>query len=293
MNNSICYLNGQYLPLTEARISPLDRGFLYSDGVYEVIPVYSRYPFRMDEHLRRLQDSLDGARLPNPYSNAQWKAIIQRIIAEAPFEDQALYFQITRGADVKRDPPFPTGVPQTVFMFTAPLVGPTTAQREHGVGAVTTPDIRWGRCDLKTVALLPNVLARQLSVDAGCVETIMIRDGHLTEGSATNVFVVRNGVILTPPQDHRVLPGITCDVVLELAAKHGAAHEVRPVSETELRNADELWITSSTKEVLAVTTLDGKPVGKGDSAGKPGPVTRQMHAWYCAFRDELMRHGRG
>ena len=293
MNDTLCYLNGQYLPLSEARISPLDRGFLYADGVYEVIPVYSRYPFRMDEHLRRLQNSLDGIRLPNPYSTEEWKTIIQRIIAEAPFEDQTLYFQVTRGADIKRDPPFPVGVPQTVFLFTAPLIRPTPQQREHGVGTVTAPDIRWGRCDLKTVALLPNVLARQFSVDAGCVETIMIRDGYLTEGSATNVFVVKNGIILTPPQDHRVLPGITCDVVLELAAKHGAPHEVRPVTAAEVRNADELWLTSSTKEVLGITTLDGKTVGQGEFAGKPGPVTRQMHAWYCAFRDELMRHGRG
>ena len=293
MNNSTCYLNGNYLPLTEARISPLDRGFLFADGIYEVIPVYSRNPFRMQEHLRRLQDSLNGIRLANPLSNAEWESIIHRIIAEAPFEDQTLYFQVTRGADIKRDQPFPKDVPPTVFMFTAPLICPTPEQREKGVGAVTAPDIRWGRCDLKSIALLPNILARQLSVDASCTETIMIRDGHLTEGSSTNVFLVKNGVILTPPKDHRVLPGITYDVVLELAAKHNAPHEVRPIREAELHDADELWITSSTKEVLAITSLDGKPVGKGDSAGKPGPVTQKMHAWYCAFRDDLMRHGRG
>ena len=286
----IAYLNGQFLPLSEARISPLDRGFLFADGGYEVIPVYSRHPFRIDEHLRRFQTTLDGICLPNPHSTEQWRAIILRLIAEAPFDDQTVYIQVTRGADSKRDQPVPKGVAPTVFLFTSPLVGPTPAQRESGVAAITSADIRWGRCDLKSVALLANVLARQQAVDADCAETIMLRDGLLTEGSATNVFCVKNGVILTPAKDHRILPGITYDVVLELAAQHGAAHQVRDVSEAELRSADELWLTSSTKEVLAITTLDGQPVGRGLQAGKPGPVTRQMHEWYVAFRDEVMRH---
>ncbi|WP_301101628.1 D-amino acid aminotransferase [Propionivibrio sp.] len=284
------YLNGQYLPLAEARISPLDRGFLFGDGGYEVIPVYSRHPFRIDEHLRRFQTTLDGIRLQNPHGIEAWRAIIRRIIAEADFDDQTIYIQVTRGADTKRDQPFPKGVEPTVFLFAAPLVSPTPAQRASGVAAITTEDIRWGRCDLKSVALLANVLTRQLAVDAGCSETIMLRDGYLTEGSSTNIFCVKDGVILAPAKDHRILPGITYDVVLELAARHGAAHEVRAVSETELRSADELWMTSSTKEVLAITTLDGKPVGHGALAGKPGPVTRQMHAWYVAFRDEVMRY---
>ena len=281
------YLNGQFLPLAEARISPLDRGFLFGDGAYEVIPVYSRHPFRIDEHLRRFQNTLDGIRLPNPHSIEEWRAIILRLIAEAPFDDQAIYIQVTRGADTKRDQVFPKGVAPTVFLFTAPLSEPTIAQRENGVAVITTEDIRWARCDLKSVALLANVLARQQAVDAGCAETIMLRDGFLTEGSATNVFCVKDGVIITPAKDHRILPGITYDVVLELAAQHGAPHEIRPISEAELRSADELWLTSSTKEVLAITTLDGQPVG----SGKPGPVTRQMHAWYVAFRDEVMRRG--
>jgi D-alanine transaminase len=287
------YLNGRFLPLSEARISPLDRGFLYADGVYEVIPVYSRHPFRVDEHLRRLQASLDGIRLANPQSEAQWKAIIGRLVADAGFEDQAVYLQITRGADDKRDPCFPPGVPPTVFAFTAPLVGPSAKQRERGVAAVTAPDIRWGRCDWKTLALLPNVLARQWAADAGCVEAILFRDGHLTEASSSNVFAVRDGVILAPPQDHRVLPGITCQVVRELAVAHRAPLEVRPVAEEEVRAADELWLTSSAKEVLAVVALDGRSVGRGTDAGKPGPVTRRMHEWFCAFRDEVMRRGRG
>lgn len=284
------YLNGQFLPLSEARISPLDRGFLYADGIYEVIPVYSRFPFRMDEHLRRLQDSLDGIRLPNPHTVEEWRAIILRLIAEAQFADQTVYIQVTRGADIRRDAPFPKGVAPTVFLFTAPLVTPSATQRESGVATITAEDIRWARCDLKTVALLANVLMRQKAVDAGCTETIMLRDGYLTEGSSSNIFCVRNGVILTPPKDHRMLPGITYDIVLELAAKHGAPHEVRPVFEAELRSADELWMTASSKEVLAITTLDGLPVGHGAQAGKPGPVTRRMHDWFCSFRDNVMRH---
>lgn len=283
------YLNGEFLPLSEARISPLDRGFLFGDGAYEVIPVYSRHPFRVDEHLRRLQASLDGIRLANPYRGEEWHAIIRRLIKDADFADQTVYIQITRGADNKRDQPFPKDVPPTVFLFTSPLVAPSAAQRESGVAAITANDIRWGRCDLKTVALLANVLTRQLAVDAGCTETIMLRNGFLTEGSASNIFCVRDGVILTPPKDHRMLPGITYDIVLELAARHGAAHQVRPVSETEVRTADELWMTSSTKEVLGITQLDGRPIGKGDYLGKPGPVTRQMHAWYAEFRDAVMR----
>ena len=284
------YLNGQFLPLSEARISPLDRGFLFADGVYEAIPVYSRFPFRIDEHLSRLQDSLVGIALDNPHTREEWRAIISRLIAQAPFEDQSVYIQITRGADIKRAAPFPSGVAATVFLFSAPLIAPSAAQRESGVAAITAEDIRWARCDLKTVALLANVLMRQKAVDAGCAETIMLRDGFLTEGSSSNIFCVKDGVILTPPKDHRMLPGITYDIVLELAAEHGAPHEVRPVSEIELRSADELWMTASSKEVLAITMLDGLPVGKGALAGKPGPVTCQMHAWYCVFRDQVMRH---
>ena len=288
------YLNGEFLPLSAARISPLDRGFLFGDGVYEVIPVYSRRPFRIAEHLRRLQDSLDGIRLANPLSNAAWQGVVERLVDDAEFPDQSVYLQVTRGADDKRDQAFPIGVAPTVFAFTSPLVAPSDALREAGVGAITVPDIRWAKCDLKAVSLLANVLLRQQAVEAGCAEAIMLRDGFLTEGAASNIFAVKDGVILTPPQDGRILPGITYDVVLELAARHGAAHEIRPVTEAELRSADELWMTSSTKEVLAIVTLDGRPVGRSDDPahppGRPGPVTRHMHDWYRTFRDEVMRH---
>lgn len=279
------YLNGQFLPIGEAKISPLDRGFLFGDGAYEVIPVYSRRPFRIDEHLRRLQITLDGIRLPNPYPLEHWRVLVERIIAENDFADQSVYIQVTRGADSKRDQAFPAGVPPSTFIFTAPLVTPSAAQREAGIAVISALDNRWLRCDLKTVALLANVLLRQQAIDAGCVETIMLRDGYLTEGAASNIFVVKDGLLLAPPRDHRMLAGITYDVVLELAARHGMPHEVREISDAELRTADELWMTSSTKEVLPITTLDGQPVG----SGKPGPAGKQMYAWYCAFRDDVMR----
>ncbi len=280
------YLNGQYLPLAEARISPLDRGFLFGDGAYEVIPVYSRRPFRIDEHLRRLQHTLDGIRLANPHGAAEWRERIGRVVADAQSDDQSVYIQVTRGADSKRDHAFPQDVPPTVFIFSAPLVTTADAVREAGIAAVTALDNRWLRCDLKTVALLANVLLRQQAIDAGCVETLMLREGYLTEGAASNIFVVKNGVLLAPPKDHRMLPGITYDIVLELAVRHGMPHAVREIAEAELRTADEIWMTSSTKEVLPITTLDGRPVGQG----RPGPAARQMYAWYRAFRDEVMRN---
>ncbi len=283
------YLNGQFLPIAEARISPLDRGFLFGDGAYEVIPVYSRRPFRIDEHLKRLQQTLDGIRLANPYSLDHWRGLVERIVLENDFDDQSVYIQVTRGADSKRDQAFPIGVAPTVFIFTSPLIAPSAEQRETGIAVISALDNRWLRCDLKTVALLANVLLRQQAIDAACVETIMLREGFLTEGAASNIFVVKDGVLLAPPKDHRMLPGITYDVVLELAARHGMPYQVREICEAELRAADELWMTSSTKEVLPITTLDGKPVGHGSAAGKPGPAARQMYAWYHAFRDEVMR----
>jgi D-alanine transaminase len=279
------YLNGQYLPIEDAKISPLDRGFLFGDGAYEVVPVYSRRPFRIDEHLRRLQTTLDGIRLPNPHSLEEWRRRVERIIADNDLNDQSVYIQVTRGADTKRDQAFPVGVAPTTFIFTAPLVPPSAAQRETGIAVISALDNRWLRCDLKTVSLLANVLLRQQAVEAGCVETIMLREGFLTEGAASNIFVVQDGVLLAPPKDHRMLPGITYDVVLELATRHGMPHVVREIAEAEVRQADELWMTSSTKEVLPITLLDGKPVG----TGKPGPAARQMYDWYCAFRDEVMR----
>ncbi|HCZ16560.1 MAG TPA: D-amino acid aminotransferase [Candidatus Accumulibacter sp.] len=276
------YLNGQFLPLEEARISPLDRGFLFADGAYEVIPVYRRRPFLLDSHLARLQRTLDGIALPNPHTAGEWNELLQRVIADSAFADQALYLQVTRGADGKRDHAFPSAVSPTVFICSTALVAPSAAQREFGVAARSAVDNRWLRCDLKTVALLANVLLRQQASDAGCAEAILLRDGLLTEGSSSNVFVVKDGVLATPPRDHRILAGITRDLVLELAAQQRMPCEVRDISDAELRSADELWLTSSTREVLPITSLDGQPVG----TGRPGPVARQMYDWYRASREQ-------
>jgi D-alanine transaminase len=290
---SLCYLNGRLLPVEEARISPLDRGFLFGDGAYELIPVYSRRPFRQDEHLQRLQRTLDGIKLANPLSSEAWRTAIGEIIAATPFDDQSIYLQVTRGADTKRDHAFPLRIEPTVFMFASPLITPSAEQRARGVACLTVLDNRWLRCDLKVLALLPNVLLRQRAVEEGCAEAILLRDGYLTEGSASNIFVCKDGVLLAPPKDHRMLPGITYDVVLELAQANGMPYEVREIHESELRGADEIWQTSSTREVLPVTTLDGRPVGHGRLAGQPGPMAQTMYAWYCAFRDQVMRHDDG
>ncbi len=280
--DSIVFLNGSFLRMDEARVPVLDRGFIFGDGVYEVVPVYARRPFRLQEHLRRLQYSLDQIRLANPYADQEWSRLILELIARCPHADQGLYLQVTRGV-AKRDHAFPKGAKPTVFMMTNALSTPSPEAVANGVAAITAADNRWLRCDIKSIALLGNVLMRQLAVEAGANETIMIRDGWLTEGSASNVFLVRNGVILAPPKSNLILPGTTYDVVLELAAKAGMPVEVRPVSEAELRDADELWLTSATREVLAVNSLDGKPVG----GGAPGPVFRRMYALFRDFKKEL------
>ncbi len=280
------YLNGTFLPLEEARVSVLDRGFLFGDGVYEVIPVYSRRPFRLHEHLKRLQHSLDGIRLANPHTEAQWVDLVQRIAAEAQWADQGIYLQVTRGPG-PRDHAFPAEIEPTVFLMPMPLTPPAPALVASGVCAVTATDDRWLHCDIKAVSLLANVLLRQRSVDAGCAETLLLRDGWLTEGSSSNVFIVSGGVIATPPKSHLMLPGVTYDVVLELARQGGMPHAVREIGEAELRAADEIWLTSTPKEVLAVTTLDGRPVGDG----RPGPVFRRMHAAYQDYKAAVMRAG--
>jgi len=280
------YLNGQFLPITEAKISVLDRGFIFGDGVYEVIPVYSRHIFRLQEHLQRLSRSLDSIKLASPYTDAEWTRIIDELVMRNEPQDQYLYLHITRGV-AKRDHAFPNPpVPPTVFLMSNPLNTPSAAQLQNGISAITAPDNRWLRCDIKAISLLPNVLLRQMAVDAGCAETIMIRNNEfLTEGSSSNIFVVKNGTLLAPPKDNLMLPGITYDVVLELAATNEIPHQVRKVLLNEVLNADELLLTSSTKEVLAITSLDAKQIG----TGKPGPMFAQLHKLYQKFKREVMR----
>jgi D-alanine transaminase len=280
------FLNGKFLPIDEARVPVLDRGFIFGDGVYELVPVYSRVAFRLDEHLARLERSLAETRIRNPYSRAQWRDIVYRLVDAQPFDDQGVYFQVTRGV-AKRDHAFPSGVEPTVFMMSNPLVTPPRELVERGAAAVSASDNRWLRCDIKSISLIGNCLLRQLSAEGGQTETILFRDSRLTEASASNVFVVLRGVIVSPPKSNLILPGITYDVVSELARANGLPMEFREVTEAEVRAADELWVTSSSKEVLAIVSLDGKPVG----AGRPGPVFARMYQLYQEFKQKVMRAG--
>ncbi len=278
------YLNGKFMSIEEACIPVLDRGFIFGDGVYEVIPAYSRRPFRLAEHLSRLQHSLDGIRLKNPFSNEEWKNLLEQVIANNDPEDQYLYLHITRGV-AKRDHAFPANVPATVFIMSNSLLPPPSELLSSGASAVTALDNRWIRCDVKAISLLPNVLLRQLAVDGHALETILIRDGFLTEGAASNIFIVKNQVLLAPPKSHLMLPGITYDVVLELAAANQISLEIREISEWEVRTADEILLTSSTKEIMPITLLDTKAVG----SGKPGDMFFQLHALYQQYKTTHMR----
>ncbi len=278
------YLNGKWMPIEEACVPVLDRGFIFGDGVYEVIPAYSRKPFRLNRHLNRLQHSLDGIRLKNPFSNAEWEQLLEQVIASNEGEDQYLYLHITRGV-AKRDHAFPLNVSPTVFIMSNPLLPPPAELLVSGASAITALDNRWIRCDVKAISLLPNVLLRQLAVDVQSLETILIRDGYLTEGAASNIFIVRNNVLLAPPKSHLMLPGITYDVVLELAEKNQIKHEVREITESEVRTADEILLTSSTKEIMPITSLDGKPVG----TGQPGNLFARLHSLYQNYKATQMR----
>jgi D-alanine transaminase len=278
------YLNGEFMPLDKARVPVLDRGFIFGDGVYEVIPVYSRRPFRLPQHLQRLGRSLDAIRLANPLPEAEWTRLIGDIIARNAGDDQSVYLQVTRGV-AKRDHAFPKEAKPTVFVMSGPLATPAQELVENGVPCITGTDFRWLKCDVKSVSLLGNCLLRQSAADAGAAEIVLFRGGHLTEASASNVFVVRRGTLLSPPKTHLILPGITYDVVLELAAAVGIPIELRDIPEAEVRSADELWITSSTREVQAIVALDGKTVG----TGKPGPLFRKVYQAFQEFKRKVMR----
>jgi D-alanine transaminase len=278
-----CYLNGEYLPLAEARISPLDRGFLYGDGVYEVLPVYGGRPFRMEAHCARLTRSLGEIRMSDPHSRAQWCDIFETLIRRNGGGDQYIYWQVTRGAERGRNhAPLPD-IPRTVFAFCAPLPVAAPAVFEQGVACVTTQDTRWARCDIKAVSLLGNVLLRQLAIDANAAETILLRDGELMEASASAVHVIIGGELRAPPNSRKILPGTTRGVVEELAARLGVAHRAASISETELRRADEIWISAATREVQPVTMLDGKAVG----TGRPGPLWRRVYDEFQRWKRQL------
>jgi D-alanine transaminase len=276
-------LNGAYLPLTEARVSPLDRAFLFGDAVYEVLPVYASRPFRLREHLDRLDRSLAGIRISAPLSHAEWAQLCGELISRNSAGEAYLYLQVTRGAEFGRNHAWPEGLKPTVFAYANALDAVSPAFLEQGVSAITAQDTRWARRDIKSTALLANILLKKLSADAGAFETILLENGELTEGSSTTVHVVTGGVIRTPPNGRHILPGTTRDVVTELAARLNLRSESRRVTEAELRAADEIWLAFSTRGVLSVTSLDGAPVG----SGKPGPLFDRMNAAFAAYTREL------
>jgi D-alanine transaminase len=278
----ICYLNGEFQQLRDARVSPLDRAFLFGDSVYEVLPVFRGRMFRFREHFDRLARSLKEIGLASPHTHAQWLEILEDLIERNGSGEMYVYVQVTRGMEYGRNHAFPAQVVPGVFAMAAPLPPLTDELRANGVSAITVEDFRWGRCDIKSTALLANVLMKQRSAEAGTQEAIIVRDGDVMEGSSTSVFVVKDGKIATPPNSNRILPGTTREVALELA--DGAMQvTIRRVSIDELRAADEVWISAATRDVLPVTRIDGRPVG----TGKPGPLWKRMNEAFNALRERL------
>ena len=271
------YLNGEFLPLDQAKVPVLDRGFLFGDGVYEVIPVYGGKPLRLTEHLRRLDRSLSAILIEPPLSDEIWSEIIERLIDGA--EDQQVYIQITRGAQPKRDHAIPQNITPTVFAMATKIAPIPTG----GIKAVTVTDIRWDRCDIKAITLLSNVLLRQEALSRGAAEAVIIRDGLALEGAASNLFIVKDNVIITPPKGETILPGITRDLVLEISQTAGFKTLEKTISLPELRLADEIWFTSSTREILSVTELDGALI----SNGQPGPVWKAVLGAYQEYKQRL------
>ena len=281
-DDSICYLNGEYLPLAEARVSVLDRGFIFGDGIYEVVPVYHRQPFRFEPHLARFERSTREIRLANPFDRAGWRRVVDELVKRAPAEHQFVYWQVTRGV-ARRDFSFPADTPVTVFAMTTPFTRPSAAQREQGLAGVTRDDERWLRCDIKSVSLLGAVLARQFATDHGADEVVQFRNGFLTEGSASNMWVVRDGTLIGAPRDRLILEGIRYGFIEELCAQAGVRFEARHLTRDEVRSADELMLSAATREILPITRLDGAPIGNG----RPGPIYAKLRAAYDAAIEAL------
>lgn len=283
MNDNLCFLNGEYLPLSKARISVLDRGFIFGDGIYEVTPVYGRRLFRFDEHLARLQRGLDKIRIANPATREQWlqrcRTLVGAVGNATGADDQVVYIQVTRGV-APRDHVMPEGLVPTVFMMSNPMKPVPAELRHQGASCITARDFRWQRADIKSTSLLGNVLARQMSADQGATETILFRDGFLTEASSSNVWIVKDGALLGPPKSELVLEGIRVELLRELCEEVGIAYNLRPITEADVRSADEVLLSSATKEVLAVTKIDGEAVGHGAMRGKPGPVYARLYEAY-------------
>ena len=279
------YLNGQYLPMSESQISTQDRGFLFGDGVYEVIPVYQRHPFCMEAHLTRLENSLQAVSIANPHTRQEWRTLLQTLIDQHPWEDQYLYLQVTRGVQMQRDHLPADCLTPTVYAYTNPLKPIAEHIIQHGIKVALLEDIRWLRCDIKAITLLPNVMLKLAAQSQDADDAILVgRDGYLSEGTASNVFVIKDSRIITPPNSHKILPGITRMVIIDLAKSQQMSIEERPIHQQELQQADEIWLSSSTKEALPVTELDGHPIGKG----QPGPVWHQLQQFYQQHKQQFI-----
>ncbi len=283
MPDRVIYLNGEYLPASAARVSVMDRGFLFGDGVYEVIPVFGGRLLRIDEHLRRLQNSLDRVSMSNPKSVDEWTVTLENLLLRNPGDDRGIYLQITRGAAEYRDLTPSPDLRPTVFIMVMHLKPVDPQQLEAGIDAITVDDFRWHACDIKSISLIANVMMRIEADNAGAVDAIMVRNGRATEGTASNVFVVKNGVLATPPKSRHLLPGITRDLVIELAENNNIDCEVREIDAHELESADEIWLTSSTREIAPVVRLNGNLVGDG----RAGVLWKRMIMLYQQFKQEL------
>ena len=283
LNENLVFLNGDFVPMAEARVPVLDRGFIFGDGIYEVVPVYGRRLFRFEEHMARLDRSLSKLRIDNPHTRENWLALCRKLVAarfeETGAEDQLVYIQVTRGV-APRDHVMPAGITPTVFAMANPMKPASAEQRHHGVTCTTARDFRWERGDIKSTSLLGNVLARQMSADHGAIETIMFRDGFLTEAAASNVWIVQEGALLGPPKSDHVLEGIRVELLRELCADCGVAYNLRPIAEADVMSADEVLLSSATKEVLPVTRIDETSVGHGAGRGRPGPVYARLYEAY-------------
>ncbi|MBV1952019.1 MAG: D-amino acid aminotransferase [Cycloclasticus sp.] len=285
MPTPIVFLNGDFTPITDAKISVLDRGFLFADGVYEVIPAYAGKLFRLSQHIERLNSSLNAIRMSPPLSAQQWESTLNKLIQQQPdpASDQSVYLQVTRGANEQRDHQLPEQYQATVFAMCQPIASHNLNAIALGIKAITLDDIRWDWCHIKSVALLGNILLKQQAADQQCTEAILLRDGYATEGSASNLFIVKNKQLITPPKSHYLLPGITRDLVLELATKEGITCIEREISEQQLFDADEVWLTSSTKEIMPVIELNRQVVADG----QPGQLWQQVSTAYSQFKTQL------
>ena len=281
---NIAYINGKYLPLEEITVSVMDRGFLFSDGVYEVLPVYGGRPFRLEQHIDRLNNSLAGIKIKNPLTREQWQEIVLKIISENGAGEQFLYWQVTRGPSANREHLFPEPYKPTVFVMSTKPKSPSHDVKNNGASVITLEDIRWKLCSLKTISLLPNVLMHQQAASEGYDEAILIRNGYATECTTANIFIVEKDTLITPPKSDDLLPGITRDLVLELAVANGIECSEELIDEKRLRQADEIWLSSSTREVIAVTRLNQQLVGDG----RPGELFKQMVRYYQYYKQQLI-----